>query len=165
MKKVMKFLEDYLEEALMVILLAVISVVIFLQVIFRYCFKNALAWPEEFARYCFIYSAFLSFGYCIKHDRLLKVDVVVNFMSQKVQRIIAVFNQFVMLGLFCYLFYYSLDVVRTSFMSGQVSTAMEMPMYILYLCIPIGFGLGIIRNIQYLFNMLWKKGKKGGDLQ
>lgn len=54
MKKLIHWLDEYLEISLCVALMSVMTVVIFVQVVMRYVFHNSLTWSEEFARYCFI---------------------------------------------------------------------------------------------------------------
>lgn len=59
MKKLIHWLDEYLEISLCVALMSVMTVVIFVQVVMRYVFHNSLTWSEEFARYCFIWLIYL----------------------------------------------------------------------------------------------------------
>lgn len=68
--RILKWLDKNFERVLLSFLLAVISCLMMLQIIMRYLFGNALAWPEELARYCFLASAYLCMGYCIKYNLL-----------------------------------------------------------------------------------------------
>ena len=54
MKKILKFLNDYLEETICIILMSIMTIIIFIQVIMRYVMHNSLSWSEELARYCFV---------------------------------------------------------------------------------------------------------------
>lgn len=44
MKKILKFLNDYLEETICIILMSVMTIIIFIQVIMRYVMHNSLSW-------------------------------------------------------------------------------------------------------------------------
>lgn len=50
MKKLIHWLDEYLEVSLCVALMSVMTVVIFVQVVMRYVFHNSLTWSEEFAK-------------------------------------------------------------------------------------------------------------------
>lgn len=43
MKKILKFLNDYLEETICIILMSVMTIIIFIQVIMRYVMHNSLS--------------------------------------------------------------------------------------------------------------------------
>ena len=61
MMKVVKWLDEHMEEFLLVILLVVIACVSLLQVIIRKIpWIPSLTWAEEFCRFCWIWSVFLS---------------------------------------------------------------------------------------------------------
>ena len=90
MKKVISWLDENLEEFLMLILLAMISIIIMLQVIMRYVFGHALSWPEEFTRFCFVYTGCLSAGYCIRRGVGIRVDLLLNFMPKPMKILMSV---------------------------------------------------------------------------
>ena len=58
--KVLRWLDKYFEETVMMIFLAALSCAMMLQIISRFIFQHALPWPEEFCRYCFVYSVMLA---------------------------------------------------------------------------------------------------------
>ena len=60
MKKILHYLDEYLEEFLMVIFLIAMTLIMGIQVFSRYILGMSLSWSEEITRYLFIWSAFLS---------------------------------------------------------------------------------------------------------
>ncbi len=54
MKKIIHWLDEYLEESLLVILLAAMTVIMGVQVFCRYALSMSLSWSEELTRYLFI---------------------------------------------------------------------------------------------------------------
>ena len=52
--RVIKWLDNYLEEALLVIMLLFMMVIMGIQVTARYVFSYSLSWSEEITRYLFI---------------------------------------------------------------------------------------------------------------
>lgn len=64
--KIIRWLDDNLEEALLIALLVTMTLLMGLQVFSRYILNASLSWSEELTRYLFIWSGFLSISYCIK---------------------------------------------------------------------------------------------------
>ena len=63
--KVIKWLDEHFEETFLVFFLVLISCITMLQIIAR-TFFAALSWPEEFCRYCWIWSVFISLPYTMR---------------------------------------------------------------------------------------------------
>lgn len=70
--KIIRWLDDNLEEALLIALLVLMTLLMGLQVFSRYILNASLSWSEELTRYLFIWSGFLSISYCIKSGFPLK---------------------------------------------------------------------------------------------
>ena len=66
--KILRWIDDYLEEYISLILLAIISCVMMIQIIMRYVFNSSLTWAEELCRYSFIWIAFLELDTPLKGD-------------------------------------------------------------------------------------------------
>lgn len=160
MKKLLRWLDERFEETVLGGFLILITGIIFLQVVMRYVLSHALPWPEEFTRYCLVCSTLLSLSYCIRHRINLRVDILVQFLPGQVRAILEILIQLLSLGLYSYLFYHSFSTVRLSMNSGQVSTAMGLPMYLLYGWGTACFGLAILRTVQELVRLFWKKEEK-----
>lgn len=148
--KVIKWLDEHFEETFMVVFLILISVVSLLQIICRTFFK-ALPWPEEFSRYCWVWSVFISLPYTIRKGNILRVNVLVDLLPIKIRNSVNIcvdlINTLVM-GLF---FFYSFKVIQNAINSGRTSPAMALPMHFVYICLLIGFGFGVVRGIQQMF--------------
>ena len=159
--KFLKWLDRYLEEAILVIFLILIACIMMFQVVVRYAFKNPLPWPEEFCRYCFVWSAMLATGYCIRKGSMLRVDMVINMFPRPVAAALDVVSKILAVAFCCIMFMPSWEVMQNSLKIGQLSPAMQMPIWILYLSAPLGFFSGIIRGIQSVILTLMEL--KNGD--
>ena len=142
-----KWLDEHFEEAIMVVLLALISCVMMAQIIARNV-VNSMTWPEEFSRYCYIWTVFLSLGYTIKKGNMLKVGIIMDLLPQKVRRTIEILVNTIILAVFVVFFRYSITYTNILRTTGQLSPAMQIPMWIMYLSTIIGFGLASIRSAQ-----------------
>lgn len=159
MKRFLKWLDEDLEETILMILLVAISVVMMAQVIMRYFFRQSMSWPEEFCRFCFVYSGFISMGYCVRKGKMLKVDILVGFFPKALQKVLDMVSRFITLLFFGYLAFYAYQATMNSMRGGMKSAAMELPMWIIYAAVLIGSSLGFIRQIQDLY-WFFKPAKK-----
>ncbi|HPA53602.1 MAG TPA: TRAP transporter small permease, partial [Bacillota bacterium] len=155
----LKWLNKHLEEAILVFLLATISCVMMAQIIAR-TFFNSMTWPEEFSRYCYIWTVFLSLGYTIKKGNMLKVGIVMDLLPQKLRKRIEIIVNVIMLVLFVILLRYSIIYTGKVKSSGQFSPAMHLPMWIMYMSTIIGFALAALRMVQEIISNIRNFNKK-----
>ena len=99
---VVKWLNEHLEEAIMVFLLAAISCVMMAQIIAR-TFATSMPWPEEFSRYCYIWTVFLSLGYTIRKGNMLRVGILMDLLPNRLRKSIEIVVNIIMLvySLYC----------------------------------------------------------------
>ena len=151
MVKFLKWLDQHFEETIMVILLVVISFVMMAQIVARYIFNNSMPWPEEFCRYCYVWTVFLSVSYTIAKGNMLRVTVVMDLFPAKIQGAIRVICDLIMLALFCVLFRHAVNVVgHIKNVTHEISSAMRIPMWLVYMSVLVGFALSVVRMIQAL---------------
>lgn len=77
--KILKFLDDHLEEMICVVVLAAMTVVIFIQIIIRAISSFVtipMAWTEEIGRYLFIYAVYIGAAYATHKRAHQKVDIL-----------------------------------------------------------------------------------------
>jgi TRAP-type C4-dicarboxylate transport system permease small subunit len=149
--KAWKWLDEYLEESLMVMLLVLISVVMLAQVFARYVFNDSMSWPEEFCRYCYVWTVFLSLAFTIKKRSMLRVGVVMDLFPAKFQNTVKIICDLVILAIFAVFFKHSFAVVgNIKNVTKEISSAMRMPMWIMYMSTIVGFGLSIARTAQMI---------------
>ena len=149
--KVIKWLDDHFEEFLMILCLVAITVVMFMQVIIRKIpWVPALTWAEEFCRFAWIWSVFLSLPYTIKRSSMLRVTVLLDLMPQKVRKVFDIAVDVIIIASMALLLYHAVPLVTDRFISAETSPAMLWPMWAMYAFMIIGFGLGVVRGIQVL---------------
>ena len=83
MKKILHYLDEYLEEFLMVIFLIAMTLIMGIQVFSRYILGMSLSWSEEITRYLFIWSAFLSVSLCTRKCISIKIDQLYSFFHEE----------------------------------------------------------------------------------
>lgn len=147
--KVIKWLDDHLEETLLVLLLVVITCVSFLQVVIRKIpWIPALTWAEEFCRFCWIWSVFLSLPYTIRKGSMLRVTVILDILPHALRQILNILVDAVTTACMIFLSFHSATVVADIKASSEISPAMLWPMWIVYSVMLMGFILAALRGIQ-----------------
>lgn len=167
MKKLLQWLDTNFEGFVLGIFLIAITLIIFFQILMRYLFNSALPWPEELSRYCFVCSTLLSLSFCVRHKSMMRVDALVSLLPKIAQNIIECFILLISLALYIVLFIFSLDTVSLSRASGQLSTALQIPMYLIYGWGSFSFILAVLRTIQAVFEHIrgmFRTGKEDAEI-
>ena len=165
MKKVLHFLNNYLEEVLCVALMSTMTVIIFVQVIMRYVAHNSLSWSEELARYCFIWLIYIGVAYGCKLMKHIKIDAALQLFPKKVRPYIVILGEFFVLMFAAYIVVTGIELTYKQWVFGKVSPALGLPLQYINAAPVVGFGLVIVRQIQniwYLTNNLGKTEEEGG---
>lgn len=99
--KVLKWLDNNLEQAILLMLLCGMTIVMGGQIIARYAFSASLSWSEEITRYMFIISGFISASYCIKNGLSVKIDQLVGMLPGKGVHYMRLVSYLIQLLFFC----------------------------------------------------------------
>lgn len=168
---------DRLEEILIATLIAAATIVIFIAVVHRYTTdfvvnhrswpgalaayaflaKIHLSWAQELCIYMFVWMAKFGAAYGVRTGIHVGVDVLVLALSEKWRKVTILF------GLLCgALFTGIIGTMGASFVIGlsatdQTSPDLELPSWIVYLCIPLGSYLMCFRFLQVAY-AYWKTG-------
>lgn len=166
MKKILHYLDEYLEEFLMVIFLIAMTLIMGIQVFSRYILGMSLSWSEEITRYLFIWSAFLSVSLCTRKCISIKIDQFIQLFPKRGKSLWKVLNLTVEFVFFVYLIPYSFIYLKNTIESGQVSPACGIPMYYVQAAPFVCFIITAFRIAQRWFGE-WKivLGKNNNPLE
>jgi C4-dicarboxylate transporter DctQ subunit len=145
MKKVFALFDGFLEN---VIFICTVGYVIlsFLQVIFRYVFNNSLVWSEEMCRYLFVWTVFFGSAIALKSRKHIAVDLLDKAFPVKIRKFYYVFIDLIII-IFLIVFMIIGAQLAARNMT-QLSPAMQIPLGIVYLAIPIGSFVMIINAVR-----------------
>ena len=118
---------------------------------YRWLASINLTWAQEACIYLFVWMAKFGAAYGVRLGIHVGVDVLVERMSPKNQRFMIIIA-----FLACILFTGIVAWIGTDFVwhiskTGQISADLEMPMWIVYLAVPLGSALMCFRFIQALW--------------
>lgn len=180
---------DRLEEFLTASLIALATLLIFIAVVHRYTLSNLaelvlwareaslpfidetlysiylallslrLTWAQELCIFLFIWMAKFGAAYGVRTGIHVGVDIVVKMLPEPWRK------RTILIGLFCGVIFTAFVgalgayLVTHLFHSGQVSAVLEIPMWTVYLCLPLGSFLMCFRFLQVVVHF-----SKTGDL-
>jgi C4-dicarboxylate transporter DctQ subunit len=155
----LKFL-DRLEEWLIAFLIAAATIIVFIAVVHRYAagmpipvlqdwlLAINLSWAQELCIYMFIWMAKFGAAYGVRTGIHVGVDVLINRLPDNVRR------KYVLFGLLSgATFTIIVGTLGANYVwsighTDQVSADLELPLWIVYLCIPFGSYLMCFRFLQ-----------------
>ncbi|KZD20727.1 TRAP transporter small permease [Tardiphaga sp. 1201_B9_N1_1] len=159
---------DRLEELLIMTLIAAATVIIFIAVAHRYLvgipffypflFPIHLSWAQELCILMFVWMAKFGAAYGVRTGIHVGVDVLVNQLDPPWRKTV------VMFGLLCgALFTFVVGSMGAKFVYGlmytdQVTPDLELPSWIIYLCVPLGSYLMCFRFLQ-VARKFWRTGE------
>src|SRR5690606_3203948 len=152
LKSIYAHFDEHVETYLATVALTVFSTLVILQVIMRYVFNSPLVWSEEIARYALVWFVYLSGSYAVKYQKHVKFNVIIELIGKKIpliQRIVRVAVFALWLAFLVFMLRLSIEMVSRQFISGQLAPGSQIPMYLVYLGLPIGFLLMSFRVLQH----------------
>lgn len=144
--------DAHVETYLATVALIVFTTLVIFQVIMRYIFNSPPVWSEEIARYALVWFVYLSGSYAVKHQRHVKFNVVVDLIGKKVplaQRIIRLLVFLLWLAFLVFMLRLSIEMVDRQFTTGQLAPGSQIPMYLVYIGLPLGLLLMSFRVLQH----------------
>ena len=161
---------DHLEEWIIATLMGAATVIIFVAVLHRYMsglaipgvqdalIKINMSWAQEACIYMFVWMAKFGAAYGVRTGIHVGVDVLINQLADKNR------GRFIIFGLLAGAFFTgTVGTLGANFVweighTDQVSADLEMPMWIVYLAVPLGSYLMCFRFLQVLV-AFWKTGE------
>ena len=118
------------------LVVAVMVLAIFLQVLARYVFDYPLSWPEELGRFLFAWIVFLGIVQVIRMDEMPALDLVYQWVPEKVGSFLKLVVSLVVLGFLLIMLKGGWELMARQ--TKQISVALEVPMAVVYFVIPFG---------------------------
>lgn len=156
---------DHLEEWLIVTLMALATFIIFVAVVHRYAsgmpipwlqdhlIRINLSWAQELCIFMFVWMAKFGAAYGVRKGIHVGIDVLVMRLPPRSKRV------FILFALFAGAFFTAVvgtlgaKLVWGLAHTEQVSSDLELPMWWVYLCVPLGSYLMSFRFLQVLWTV------------
>lgn len=159
MKALIKYIQRFLELGT-IATLAAICLVIGLQVVGRYVFREPPFWTEEVSRFLFIYLVAFGAGLAVRYKGYVNLDVITNLLPPRVQKVLALVVNTLLLGFLAVFFAESIDLVAK--VQFQRSPVLGIPMSYPYSAL-LGISGSVILFLLVDSWEVFQSLKKGGD--
>lgn len=133
-----------------IVMVPLMTGIIFVQVILRYVFHSPFSWAEELARYLLIWITCLGSAYAIRDGMHISISYLQSKLKGSAQTVVRMVIYVVTLGFFIYCIK---EGLLFSFAQWtQRSTAMQIPMTVPYIAIPLGFAIMLLVALECLID-------------
>ena len=152
----MEDIRDKLNRVLEVILIMLLSIMVLnvsWQVFSRYVLANPSSFTDELARYLMIWLGVLGTAYVSGKRLHVAIDILhsqLSLSSQKTMR--KVIFSIVILATFLIFIIGGSRLVYLSYLLGQKSAALQIPLYLVYVCVPLSGACIIFYKINDLIS-------------
>jgi C4-dicarboxylate transporter, DctQ subunit len=151
-------ISDKVEKSFLAGAIIACSLLLFVNVVMRYIFLLPIYWAEELVRYLMVWMIFIGASQVTLWGGHVAVDIVPRALSKRGNVILAFIVNVICIVFCLVLAYLSLKQMLRVMKAGQISPALEIPMWIAYLSIPAGTMLMLIRFLQQFWLRI--QGKK-----
>ncbi|MYL36920.1 TRAP transporter small permease [Halobacillus litoralis] len=149
----MKVLKKIEETAIAFGLLSV-TILLFVNIILRYVFSANTTWAEEFIRYVMIWITFIGAAVCFRRGMHVGVDFVLDLLKGKAKKTLELFIAFASIVFMALLIWFSMELVSFTRQTGQITPSLQIPLYYVYLAIPVGAALSLFHLIGRVVDII-----------
>lgn len=146
-----------IEELIIAISLLFVTALLFVNIVLRYGFSNNTTWAEELIRYVMIWITFIGGAVCFRKGVHVGVDFLMNLVKGKAKKGLRLFVNIASIVFMIFLVKFSMDLVLFTMDTGQITPSLQIPLYYVYLAIPIGSLLSILHLIINTIGLLQHK--------
>jgi TRAP-type C4-dicarboxylate transport system permease small subunit len=114
-----------------------------LQVFSRYVLGRSFMWSEELARYCLIWMTFMGAGYGVKNHTHIEMTAIYGLFPPIIKKFVHILMNIIAVGFYSYIIPDSIKFI--TYQQKIISTGTQMPMSYVFVIIPIGVSIMIIR--------------------
>lgn len=112
----------------------------------RYLFANSLYFSEELNEFLIIIITFIGLGYATREGRHIRMSALYDMLSPRLQKLLMIFIAGLTAAILFLLAWYALEYVQKTARRERVTPALQVPLYLTYIWVIIGFA---VTAIQY----------------
>jgi C4-dicarboxylate transporter DctQ subunit len=134
--------------ALGVILMAANSIA---NVIGRFVLAQSIYFSEELNQFLIVLVTFVGIGYAARKGRHIRMSALYDQLGDRGRKVLMIVIAAVTALVMFALAWFSYEYVARLAKLGKVTPALQVPLYLTYLWVPIGF---VITGVQYLLTVI-----------
>lgn len=147
MKNKILHIIDTVENTILFVCMAVLVLMCFCQVIGRYTplpFSSAF---EEVAVNTFVWMTLLGAGVCVRTRSHMRMDIIDTLLPARFLPLMDILRNGIILFVFGFACKVSAQYIPIAKRTGMTTSSLDLPQYILYLALPLGFALMVLWSV------------------
>ncbi len=148
MQSAFKTLVNNFEELLSGFFIVIMVVIVIMNVILRYVFNEGIFWAEEVATISFVWAVFVGASATYKHRMDVGIDFLVTKTSPKIQKLIRLIIDALLLTINGYIFYLSIVFTKISYI--KPTAVLGVSSAVVNSSLVFGFGLITIHTMRFI---------------
>ncbi len=117
----------------------------------RFLFSQSIYFSEELNQFLIVLITFVGLGYAARKGRHIRMSAIYDQLSDRNRKILMIVIATVTSVIMFVLAYYSYEYVYRVARLGKVTPALQVPLYLTYIWVPIGF---FITGLQYALTVV-----------
>jgi TRAP-type C4-dicarboxylate transport system permease small subunit len=137
MLKKMIQIYDKIEGTVLVASFVVTVSLVAVQVVMRYVFNNSLSWSEELTRFIFVWQVWMGTSIGCKNNNHIRVEILSSALRGRAKTVHSIIGDALVLAFTIFLVYDGFIVAGSIFRRRMLTPAMQIPMYLMFLSLPV----------------------------
>ena len=137
-----------LDIAVASVILAILIVLTYFGVIWRYIFNAPFTWLEEVQTSCMVWIVFAAAGAAFRTGNHVAIEMIVDMMPEKLQKIMEWLISVVVVVVIGYLFIQSLGFIQIFLKSGRSTSMLKIPYAWVY-------GIAIVSYVDMIISYFY----------
>ena len=154
MLKRIDYIIEKIEDVLSTVLFLSMVGIVCWGVICRYVLKIPFLQGEELARYLMIYVVYIGTSIAVKSKSHIGVEVFVDMLPDRIKKYVKIATEILCALIFMLLFGLSLQMLKHLVETMQMTTTTHIPTHVIFLCVPLGLFMSILRYICEIAEMV-----------
>jgi TRAP-type C4-dicarboxylate transport system permease small subunit len=135
-------------------LMGTMVIVVSMQIFARYVLGDSLSWTDEMARFLMVWITFLFAGISFRRGEMIAVEILSAKLPKLARVFLMIVGALASILLFGLLTWFGYSYAEWNMI--QVSSALQLPLYYVYLAVPVGCGLMVPHVIVGTFIAIHK---------
>lgn len=136
---------------------SIMVIITALNVFTRFLFSYSIIWSNELARYMFVWITFLGGSIVLKRVELARMTILLERLPKPFDKVFAFAVELLILFFSVYVTRYG--AIQALNVKAQLSPALHVSMFWVYLSIPVGFGMIVFYTVNKMLRIVGIGGK------
>lgn len=117
----------------------------------RYFFSQSIYFTEELNQFLIVIITFMGLGYVTRKGRHIRMSAFYDMISDRYKKLLMILIAALTAVVMFVLAWYAFEYVAKIASRGRVTPALQVPLYLTYIWVVVGF---VLTGIQYLLTMV-----------